>query len=183
MGSTVDWYGGEQYRTGRSFYFAASKMSPASSGRILAPIMIFVGIFVLVGSFSSDWDGGSEGSLCGSTEAEPSPRPSDWGEYGCLPQEATRSWGACLARREYTTHRGQGCPGEERCCPPLSPSGPRGSMCGVGTGPSSDITNWKDYVCVGRDETPNWSACLAREAYSNRLNTGCPGDERCCPPP
>jgi Zn-dependent protease with chaperone function len=43
----------------------------------------------------------------------------DWSGYRCMNRRrASARWRDCLARAKYTSVRGKGCPGEQRCCPP-----------------------------------------------------------------
>jgi hypothetical protein len=52
---------------------------------------------------------------CGSARADRGPFPEYWNAYTC--QEANA--GGCLSRRDYTSSRSHGCPGNQRCCAPL----------------------------------------------------------------
>ena len=47
--------------------------------------------------------------------------PIDWGRYQCRAQDKVRPdmWRQCLPRTAYTKKRRAGCPGLERCCPPV----------------------------------------------------------------
>jgi hypothetical protein len=43
---------------------------------------------------------------------------------------------------------------------------------------------WRRWACRTRAEAgERWSRCLPRPAYTARPGHGCPGRERCCPPP
>lgn len=56
-------------------------------------------------------------SQCGRASAPRGVDPQTWGAYTCQSQTNAGDWSACVARTSYTDKVGQGCPGEERCCP------------------------------------------------------------------
>ncbi|MCP4604406.1 MAG: hypothetical protein GY847_28435 [Proteobacteria bacterium] len=44
---------------------------------------------------------------------------TQWQKYKCLSKYSAGSrWDSCLRRPDYSPFRGDGCPGEQRCCPP-----------------------------------------------------------------
>ena len=41
--------------------------------------------------------------------------------------------------------------------------------------------DWGNWQCMDREAASDWSRCLARRRYT--YGEGCPGSQRCCPPP
>jgi hypothetical protein len=64
------------------------------------------------------------GAPATSTACARSPRPGfsppdGWRSYRCRSEdEAGDSWSACLTRSAYSDDPAEGCPGDDRCCPP-----------------------------------------------------------------
>lgn len=76
----------------------------------LGLLVLVIGLFVGM----AECGGGSQ---CGRGEA-PAGHPN-WDEYSCQSQDDFGAgWRAqCLRRAQYSNTKGEGCPGQDRCCP------------------------------------------------------------------
>jgi hypothetical protein len=76
-----------------------------------------------------------------------------------------------------------GIAGESSATPPVEVA-ETASLCGDPTAlGASSRTNWTEWSCQTEGEVTAWGACVARATYAADPGRGCPGDERCCPPP
>jgi|GEM_PF-4512674 len=63
---------------------------------------------------------------------------------------------------------------------------PPGPACGDESHRPATVeqATWASYECRPRaDAGDAWSQCLSRRAYTDDAQRGCPGKQRCCPPP
>ena len=86
--------------------------------------------------------------------------------------------------RDYSGLTGDLPPAADPVGPP-SHSGAPSSRCGS---PNAEIdpmpANWALWSCQEYGEAlPSDTRCLGREAYASQAGMGCPGAQRCCPPP
>ena len=59
------------------------------------------------------------GRLIEGRDAVGNPRAPDWTAWACLDEhDVGERWTSCLGRPSYSSSRGGGCPGAQRCCPP-----------------------------------------------------------------
>lgn len=81
-----------------------------SSKYCLTSVMLFI---LLVGPDSY------AATACGElASVPPKVTVTAWAEYECVSRARAGSrWSECLQRSEYTSRRGAGCPGSQRCCP------------------------------------------------------------------
>lgn len=81
----------------------------------------------------------------------------DWKNYQCLDADAAgESWDACQPRSAYTEHAAEGCPGAQRCCPPLDDGA-------AATAPSQDTQTSGAASPSATDEDDDPFASYARE--------------------
>lgn len=60
------------------------------------------------------------GRLDGEYNAVGNVPPHLWEEWRCASyEEQAHQWDHCLSRQQYSHNAGRGCPGDQRCCPPL----------------------------------------------------------------
>lgn len=58
------------------------------------------------------------------------------------------------------------------------------SLCGSADAIVARVGDWSEWSCQSEDEAgPRWGECLSRAEYASDRGQGCPGAERCCPPP
>ena len=60
------------------------------------------------------------------------------------------------------------------------------SLCGSASHPPEGVSEsaWTEYRCRGQSEAgDSWGECLRRSQYTTEARRGCPGAQRCCPPP
>lgn len=137
-----------------------------------------------------------DGAGCGELSADPSTidRLDDWHDWRCKSEEnvSRRIWASCLRHGHYDSVHTQGCPGEERCCPPDAESAWRQeeqirrlirSHCGHPRAHHRDsFTDWDSYRCRAEGEVDGatWRRCLRRSEYSDQVGRGCIEGMLCC---
>lgn len=132
-------------------------------------------------------------SRCGDPEFRANGvRPADWRQFSCqnVPSWEGRRRG-CRDRYEYTSVAGNGCPGDELCCPAADDSGDSSppptleTHCGDPSFRPDDVqpSSWESFGCYSRPRTGRSSNCKARAEYTPIAGMGCPTGERCCTAP
>lgn len=113
------------------------------------PACLLAGALLLSASVAS-------AQACGAAGSEPIGVSSqDWKQYRCTMRfevDGASAWRTCLNRKDYTSQRGEGCPGQERCCPPEAITLNRLTASPAHTTPSSPISKGEQDLRAGVDK-------------------------------
>jgi hypothetical protein len=62
---------------------------------------------------------------------------------------------------------------------------PHAGLCGSPHALAESVhrPHWRRWRCRSEAQSSRWNECLPREAYASHHGDGCPGVQRCCPPP
>jgi hypothetical protein len=163
---------------------------PSKAGWKLAGALFLIFVVCSVALDKSSSSGGRTPASGTISQCGRGPAPGgveNWPAYSCMDRTnyGRGFQSSCLNRSAYSDTSGEGCPGNQLCCPPrtpeLEPQPSSTSKCGIGVNPG--FTGWSSYRCMSSEEYGGGfrSECLRRNAYSDIEGEGCPGSQLCCP--